>query len=154
LTEGNDRFELPILNLSTDDIPSMDALDDFRVGGDLTTDQFKTMVNKLAVASDSTTITFNDDSTLEVEAGGDQISIETSFDLEEVENLTDQDSEVESAQSMYALEYLNKAEKMFRSLEPCDKVKVKMGEDFPMEMTHEADRENMKFILAPRIEEE
>jgi hypothetical protein len=55
---------------------------------------------------------------------------------------------------MFALEYLNKAEKMFRNLEPCDKVKVKMGEDFPMEMTHEADRENLKFVLAPRIEEE
>ncbi len=157
LTEGSDRFELPILNLSTDDIPSMDALDDFRIGGDLTTDQFKTMVKKLAVASDSTTITFNDDSTLEFEAGGDQMSIESSFELENVENLAEADEEEEtpeSAQSMFALDYLNKAEKMFRSLEPCDKVTVKMGEDFPMEMTHEADRENLTFVLAPRIEEQ
>jgi len=151
LEEGSDRFELPILNLSTDDIPSMDSLDDFKVEGDLTTDQFKTMVKKLAVASDSTTVTFNDDGTFEFEGGGDQISIESSFDLENVENL---DEEVESAQSMFALDYLTKAEKMFRSLEPCDKVTIKMGEDFPMEMTHEADRENLTFVLAPRIEEE
>jgi len=151
LTEGSDKFELPILNLSTDDIPSMDALDDHKIQGEFTLDQFKTMVDKLSIATDSTTLTYNEDGTLDVEGGGDQITVETSFDLEDTEML---DEEVDSAKSMFALDYLSKARKMFSSLDTCDGVEMKMGEDFPMTMNHESHRENLKFVLAPRIEEE
>lgn len=153
LTEEDDKFELPILNLSTDDIPSMDALDDFRVKGDMTTSQLKTLVKKLGVASDSTTMTLNEDGTLQVEGGSNQITVETSFQLENSENLAE-DNEVESAQSMFALEYLVKAQKMFKSIDTCEDLQVELGEDFPMAMTHEHDRENLKFVLAPRIEEQ
>lgn len=155
LTEGSDRFELPILNLSTDDIPSMDELNNFRVEGELENSQFKTLRKKLGIADDSTTMTLNSDGELVVEGGGDQISVETSFDLEDVEVYEDDEGEeYEQASSMFALSYLEKAQKMFDDLDSCDSTRVKMGQDFPMRAEHESDRENLTFVLAPRIEEE
>lgn len=153
LTEGDDTFQLPILNLSTDDIPSMDALDSFNLQADIDTDQFKTLVKKLEIATDSTYLTLNNEGVLTVEGDGDQISVDTSFDLENVEELGEEELEDGETQSMFALNYLKKAEKMFRGLNTCDDLKLKMGEDFPLEMSHEDGRENLKFILAPRIEE-
>jgi len=153
LTEGSDRFQLPILNLSTDDIPSMDALDNHSIGGDLGNDDFKTLTKKLAVASDATTLTAHDDGELGVEGGG-EISVETSFQLDNHEVFEDDEGDTEEeVSSMFALEYLKKARQMFGKLDGCDEVNVKMGNDFPMTMTYESDRENLKFVLAPRIEE-
>lgn len=156
LEEGNDRFELPILNLSTDDIPDMAELNNHTVSAEITTDQFKTLRKKLEVATDSTTITLNDDGTLTVEGGSDQISVETSFSLENPENLVEEEDEevLDSAQSMFALDYLSKAQKMFKSLDTCDDLEIRVGDDFPLAMNHEDDRENLRFILAPRIEEQ
>lgn len=156
LTEGSDRYELPILNLSTDDIPNMDELD-FKLGAELENSQFKTLRKKLAVASDSTYMELDSEGVLEVEAEGSQISVETSFQLENTEvyeDESDEGEEVVSAESMFALEYLQKAERMFNSLETCDSTVLKMGDDFPLTMEHEDNRENLTFVLAPRIEEE
>jgi len=149
LTEENDRFELPILNLSTDDIPNTDSLE-HDIKARLENNQLKTLVKKMAVASESTTVELEEDGTLEVEGGGDQISVETSFNLDEAENLSEN---IESVESMFALDYLKKAERVFRGLDTCDNLEIKMGQDFPMEMTHSDQRENLKFVLAPRIEE-
>lgn len=150
LEEGSDKFELPILNLSTNDIPSMEQLNDHSVKAEITNDQFKTLIGKLAVATDSTTATLNGDGTLEMEGGNDQISVETSLELDNPEIMGE---DVESAQSMFALDYLSKAQSMFKKLDTCDDLTLKMGEDFPLDMTHEDDRETLKFVLAPRIEE-
>jgi len=155
MTEGSDRFELPILNLSTDDIPSMEELDNFKVEGTLENTQFKTLRTKLAIASDSTEMTLNSDGELMVEGGGDQINVETSFTLSDVEVFEDEEGEeFDEAHSMFALDYLEKAQKMFDNLESCEDTRVKMGDDFPMRIEHESDRENLTFVLAPRIEEQ
>lgn len=150
LTEGDDKFRLPVLNLSTDDIPSVDELE-HSIAGELDNDDFKTLRNKMAVASDATTLTAHTDGTLEAEGGGDQISVETAFQLDDAEAL---EEEVESVSSMFALDYVKNAQQMFSNLESCDSVRVKFGEDFPMTIVHESSRENLKFVLAPRIEEE
>jgi len=155
LTEGSDRFQLPVLNLSTDDIPSMEALDDHSFAGQLGNSEFKTLRKKMAVGSDTAKMTFNSDGELEVEGGGDQISVETSFDLDDVEVFEDDNGdEPDSATSMFALDYVKKAQQMFDNLDSCDDVRIKIGDDFPMTLIHESDRENLKFILAPRIEEQ
>lgn len=155
LTEGDDRFELPVLNLSTDDIPSLDALDDHIVKAELLNSQLKTLTDKVGIASDSTYLTLDDEGNLEVEAGGDQISVDTSFSLQLAEDLTDEETDTEpEATSMFALEYLNKARQMFNKLDTCNKTEIMMGNDFPLYLTHDNDRENLRFVLAPRIEEE
>lgn len=151
LEEGTDRFELPILNLSTDDIPSMDELNNFKLEGRLEKSDLKTLRKKLAVASDSTTLTLTEDGELEAEGGGDQISIESSVEVEDVEPV---EEDCEETRSMFALEYLSKGQKMFSNLDTADEVAVKMGEDFPLKMVHESDRETLTFVLAPRIEEQ
>lgn len=152
LEEGTDRFELPILNLSTDDIPSMDALDNYKMTAKLDKSDFKTLRKKLAVASDSTEMTLTSDSELQVEGGGDQISIESSVDVEDLEVVAEDD--IESTTSMFALEYLSKGQKMFSNLDTADSLDIKVGDDFPLQMTHVSDRETLTFVLAPRIEEQ
>lgn len=152
LTEEDDRFEIPILNLSTDDIPDVDVLE-HDVKADLETAEFKTLIDKLAVAGETATLTLNEEGNLDVEGGGDQISVETSFQLDNPEILVEDEEEME-IRSMFALEYLDKARKVFGKLDTCDTLEVKLGEDFPVEMVHESERENLNFILAPRIEEQ
>jgi len=153
--DENEIVLTEILNLSTDDIPSMDALDNHSIGGDLSNDDFKTLTKKLAVASEATTLTAHDDGELGVEGGGDQISVETSFQLDNHEVFEDDDGDTEEeVSSMFSLDYLKKARQMFGKLDSCDEVNVRLGNDFPMTMTHESDRENLKFVLAPRIEEQ
>lgn len=150
LEEEDDRFELPILNLSTNDIPSMGNLDGFNIKGELDNDDFKSLRKKLEVAADSTTLTVTEEGVLKVEGGGDQISVESETQLEDAETLDEVEDDVSS---MYALEYLSKAQKMFSSLETCDSLELQVGNDFPLKMVHEDSRENLTFILAPRIEE-
>jgi len=150
MTEGSDRFQLPILNLSTDDIPSMDALD-FKMEATLQSDQFKTLRKKLGIADDSATFTL-ENSELHAEADSDQIGVETSFDMEDVE-VVDEEAEDERAESMFALSYLKKAERMFNKVDTCDSLSMGIGDDFPLQLKHEDDRENLIFVLAPRIEE-
>lgn len=151
LTEGSDRFELPILNLSTDDSPDMDSLD-FKMKAEIENTQFKTLRKKLSIATDSCKMSLDEEGELTVEGGGDQISVETSFQLEDAEVI--EEDEDAGAESMFALSYLKDAERMFDNLDTCDSLEMGMGDDFPMKLTHESNRENLVFVLAPRIEEQ
>jgi proliferating cell nuclear antigen len=155
LTEGDDRYELPILNLSTDDVPSIGELD-YNLHATLDKDDLKTLRKKLEIATDAATFKLDGDSeVLEVENDGDQISVQSSFGLEDVETEEDEEGEtVEEAESMFSLDYVKKAQQMFDDLETCDDLRIRMGEDFPLKVVHEDSRENLVFVLAPRIEEE
>lgn len=149
LKEGNDRFTLPILNLDTDDIPSMGELE-HDIKSEITHEQFKELRKKLEIATDSCTIRLDNEGELEVEGGGDQMSVETSAELENTTVMNEDEDEVES---MFDLSYIKKAERMFNKVETCDSLDMMVGENFPLQMTHDCNRETLKFVLAPRIEE-
>lgn len=151
MEEGSDRFQLPILNLSTDDSPSMDELN-FKTKATLDNDQFKTLRKKLGIADESADFKL-EDGELTVSADGGQISVESSVTLEDFE-VIDEDAEEDKAESMFALSYLKKAERMFNKIDTCDNLELGMGDDFPLQLIHEDDRENLTFVLAPRIEEQ
>lgn len=145
LRDDDNKFDVPVLNLSTDDIPNVDGLD-HKSHAEITIDQLAEAVKKLAVASESGDFVLNEDGVLTVSADGGQISVESDFQLEDFEG--------ETVESKYALDYLKNAEKMFSKLDTCDKMTLHMGDEFPMRLEHEDRRENLAFILAPRIEEQ
>jgi DNA polymerase III sliding clamp (beta) subunit (PCNA family) len=152
LTEDDDRYELPILNLSTDEAPDMDRLEQ-DIQAELDLDQFKELRKKLGIADDSCQIKLTTEGELEVSGGGNQMEVETNYELGEAE-VVSEEFDGEEVESMFALDYLKKAERMFNKIDTCDSLQVRMAQEFPMEMTHDCDRETLKFVIAPRVMDE
>ena len=150
IMEGASRreFSLPILNLSEDDIPNVDDLDDFTSDVVMDSSMFSDAIGDAQVVGDSVTLT-SDGNHLTVVAKGDQSEAE--FEVDEsstgVIEISGQDSE-----SMFALDYLSK---MSGAKSLSDNVTLRIGREFPLRLEYGGDNDlELDFILAPRIEEE
>ena len=142
------NFSLPILNLSEDDIPSVDDLDQFTATVDMESSLFSDAIGDAMVVGDSVVFESDGDS-LEIVAEGDQSTVDFRVD-EESPGVVEIDGA--DARSMFALEYLNK---MSGAKSISENTRLRIGEDFPMRVEFTApENASLSFILAPRIEED
>lgn len=131
--EGDERkFTLPILEASETppDTKQLDFKSEFEV--DLS--DLKEVVKEADMVSDS--IVFIVDDKFKVKTDSDSSSYERSLDVEAEGG----------AQSRYPLDYLKQFNKGMKDI---DEVKLHLGNNYPLKIT----TENMRFTLAPRVEE-
>lgn len=142
------NFSLPILNLSEEDIPDTESLDQFKVTVNMETSVLESAIKDAMVVGDSVTVS-SDGSSLEIEAKGDQSNVdftvgEGSPGVMEIDG--------SDARSMFSLDYLSS---MVKAKKLSDTVELKLGDDFPMRLNFEVpEKARLSFVLAPRIEEE
>ncbi len=149
MENGSTRnFSLPILNLSEDDIPDTESLNQFNVDADLETAVLESAIKDAMVVGDSVTVSA-DDSSIKIVAEGDQSNVDFTI-TEDSEGVMEIDGS--EASSMFSLDYLSS---MVKAKKLSDTVELRLGDDFPMRLNFEVpEKARLSFVLAPRIEEE
>ncbi|MBC5792521.1 MAG: proliferating cell nuclear antigen (pcna) [Nanohaloarchaea archaeon] len=149
MQNGSTRnFSLPILNLSEDDIPDTESLNQFNVDADLETKVLESAIKDAMVVGDSVTVSA-DDSSINIVAEGDQSNVDFTI-TEGSEGVMEIDGS--EASSMFSLDYLSS---MVKAKKLSDTVELRLGDDFPMRLNFEVpEKARLSFVLAPRIEEE
>ncbi|MFB6199974.1 MAG: proliferating cell nuclear antigen (pcna) [Candidatus Nanohaloarchaea archaeon] len=149
MENGSTRnFSLPILNLSEDDIPDTESLDQFTVTAELETSVLENAIKDAMVVGDSVKINATDKE-LNIAAEGDQSNVEFTVtgDSEGVMEIDGSE-----AQSMFSLDYLNS---MIGAKRLSDTMTLRIGQDFPMRLEFIVpEKADLSFVLAPRIEED
>ncbi len=142
------EFSLPILNLSEDDIPDTESLDQFKMTSNLETTVLESAIKDAMVVGDSVTVS-STGSNLRIESKGDQSNV--NFNIEKGSEGV-MDIEGSEASSMFSLDYLSS---MVKAKKLSDNVELKLGNDFPMRLNFEVpEKARLSFVLAPRIEED
>jgi len=142
------NFSLPILNLSEDDIPDTESLNQFEVDADLETTVLESAIKDAMVVGDSVTVSADDDS-IKIVAEGDQSNVDFTI-TEGSEGVMSIDGG--EAKSMFSLDYLSS---MVKAKKLSDTVELRLGNDFPMRLNFDVpEKARLSFVLAPRIEEE
>lgn len=138
-------FLIPLLeeNKKKKEIPSLE----FKSKAELEADEFEDYINDAAIVGDALTIEARPDSLI-FSAG--ETSSKVNIKLEKGEDaLIDIDSK-EPSKSIYAIDYLKK---MARANKIAGTVKLQFSKDYPIRLDYKAlDKEQLSFILAPRIE--
>ena len=143
--EGSRKFSMPLLDISSGEIPEVSQLD-FPAEMKLKTSVIEEGINDADIISDS--IVFETD--------GKVFIMKTEGDLSSMESVIDKNSGLieisgKEARSRYALEYLKK---MIKAGKISDVTTLKLGKDFPLKLTFaKPDKVSMSFVLAPRVED-
>ncbi len=134
-------FTIPLIDLeeSQHNVPDLQ----FPITIQMSSDDFKTIIEDAAVVSDGVTFEANKD-TFVIEAKGDLSSLKT--ELKNGQGITIVGDE--SVKATYSIEYLKK---MIKGSKISSEVVIQFNTDYPLKLEYkEIDQIDLAFILAPR----
>ncbi len=142
---GKRRFELPILDISTEK-PPIDQLE-FKTKAHLLSGVLEASVSDADIVDDS--IVFETEpGKFKAWSKGDTISAE--MELKEGEEGLMKLETTEKSKARYPLEYLKK---MIKASKLADNCILELSNDYPMRLSYKIiDKMSMSFVLAPRVE--
>ena len=150
LLEGNSvrRFALPLLQISKRETPDVDQLlKKFSADAEVSSSILEQGINDADIIADSVIIELSPDK-LRMYAEGNSSKSELKL-FKGTDTLTKLNSK-EIVSARYSLDYLKK---MIKGSRISDKVKMMLGEDFPLRLVFENDNTFLGLILAPRVAE-
>jgi len=143
---GTRKFEIPLLNISTEK-PPLDQLK-FKAKVELDSSILENSIADADIVDDSVVFE-TDHHFFKIWAKGDINSSE--FEIKKGEAGLDKIEVAEPIKSRYPLEYLKK---MIKASKFSDKVLVEFANDYPLKMVFkDIDKIHLSFVLAPRVEE-
>ncbi len=144
--KGTRKFEIPLLNISTEK-PPLDQLE-FKGKVEMDSNVLEEGITDADIVDDSVVFETNPE-LFKLWAKGDISS--SQLELKKGEEGLSSLEALEPVRSRYPLEYLKK---MIKAAKFANKVALEFANDYPMRMVFkEMDKINLSFILAPRVEE-
>lgn len=141
------NFSVPILTISSDEIPPVNQLD-FAASAEMSSTIIEQGIADADIVADSVMI----------EMSSDKLKMFASGDTSKAELILNKGSEFlfnidvkDPVKSRYPLDYLKK---MIKASKITDKVKMNLGTDYPMKLEFKGDNVSLKLVLAPRVSEE
>ena len=145
--ESTRKFAIPLLELSTEDVPNIGQFA-FTANAELSTDVLSNGIDDADVIADSIIIELAPGK-VKMWAEGD--SSKTELNLESGSVALSSVDAKEAVKARYPLEYLKK---IMKASKLAEKTTIKMGNDYPMRMDFSGDKAKIGFVLAPRVSEE
>ncbi len=141
------NFAIPLIDISKEEIPPIDKLD-FHAVAEIRSDVFEEGINDADIIADSIVIEL-DENKLRMFSEGNSSKSELNIE-KGTSGLFDVSVKTKS-KSRYSLEYLKKIIKGSRI---ADKIKLNLGNDYPLKVEFKNDQASLSTILAPRVSED
>lgn len=140
------KFAIPLLELSTDEIPPISQLD-FAAQAQVKSTILEEGIADADIIADSIVLELNAEN-MRMFAEGDssktELSVKKGADLNEI-NARD------IVKSRYPLDYLKK---IIKAAKISDNVKIQIGNDYPMKIEFKGSDASITMVLAPRVSED
>ena len=141
------NFSIPLIDISNEEIPPIDKLD-FQATAEIRSDVFEEGIIDADIIADSVVIELAENN-LRMYSEGNSSKAELNIE-KGTAGLFDVSVKSKS-KSRYSLEYLKK---MIRGSRLADKIKMNLGNDYPLRLEFRNDQASMAMILAPRVSED
>lgn len=141
------NFEIPLLDISSDNIPPVAQLD-FSANALINSDVLVQAIEDADIMADSIMIELSDEK-INTFAEGD--SSKTELCLPKGNPSIFELNAKTQARSRYPLDYLKK---IMRASKLAERTKIQMSTDYPLKLEFIGDKVKMSFVLAPRVSEE
>ncbi len=140
------KFSVPIIDVSEDEVPPTDDLD-FPLSVEILSNVLKEGIADAEVVADSVKFRADKDF-FGMRAEGDMSNTELKLINGETENLKIEGKE--HVESRFPIDYLKR---MIKASKIAPRVKVNIGNDYPLRLEFGTEKVKMNFVLAPRVEE-
>lgn len=146
LSQEGTEFKQNLLDLSSGEKPDIDGLE-FEKGIELKTGMLRNICKKGDNLSEHVDFIINDKFKAVAQTNGSRYRKEVELNDRDIF----MEGEEDEVRSSYPLEYLKKLLKDFKKI--ADSVEVRMGSDFPLQVSNEEEDYKVIFVLAPRVED-
>lgn len=143
------KFTVPLVEIAQEEIPQIDQLSDFTANAEVKSDVLLSGIGDAEIVADS--ILFNtlpDKFIMRAEGDISRTELELEKGNESLLSLTSGPD----IKSRYPIDYLKK---MLKASGISDSVSLQFGQDYPMKISFKSgDQASLRFVLAPRVNEE